>query len=259
MGYFRFSMMLAVVYYHVVQPAVSAYLAVFGFWVLSGYVITLVSAEFYRGGWHAKGMFLLNRAVRIYPTYLACLVISLLGMWATGFTTAIFHYSYTLPDNGRDWLYQFTIIGLSNTTPERCPARLLPPAWSLGTEMVYYLCIGLITGASRRLTLLAFAAAIVSVAVMLDAGLTFKYFYLTIYGPASRNLPWRCMLSLPPLFPKNYPSAPLAIDSTGKHDDLHSGLYRMAWRTPLHAPVLYWLLVSCLAYSLHSNNAYHFC
>jgi peptidoglycan/LPS O-acetylase OafA/YrhL len=183
-GYFRFSMMLAVVYYHVVSSVVSGYLAVFGFFVLSGYLITLVSAEFYSSGWRARGMFLLNRVVRIYPVYGVCLALSLLCMWMTDFTTAAFHYAYALPGTPSGWLYQFTILGLSNFTPERSPERLLPPAWSLGTEMAYYLCIGLVTGASRRLTLVAFLASVAGAAYMVASGLTFKYFYLTIQGPA---------------------------------------------------------------------------
>ena len=50
-------------------------IAVSGFFVISGYLITLVLSRKYDAGWHGAKAFYVSRALRIYPLYglvLAC-------------------------------------------------------------------------------------------------------------------------------------------------------------------------------------------
>ncbi len=184
MGYLRISLIIAVVYYHLSEQTLAGPSSVYGFFVLSGYVITLVSAEIYSGGWRGKGYFLANRAARVFPTYLTCLLISYLCMWSTGFTTGEYQKEFTLPTTWQHWLAQFTILGQSDFTGERLPERILPPAWSLSTEVFYYLLIGLVTGRSKWLSLggLGVSIAIVAHAFYREYG--YQFFYFSIQGPA---------------------------------------------------------------------------
>jgi peptidoglycan/LPS O-acetylase OafA/YrhL len=184
MGYFRFSLIIAVVYYHLAGQMIAGPAAVYGFFLLSGYVITLVTAEIYNKGWRSKWYFMANRAARVWPTYLACLAVALACMALVGFTTGFYQREFLFPSSPESWLVQFSIVGLSDFAGERWPERILPPAWSLSTEIVYYLIIGLITGSSRRLTAAAFGVAIAISAYLLFNDYPYRYFYFSIQGPA---------------------------------------------------------------------------
>lgn len=184
MGYLRLSLIIAVIYNHLAGKTLAGPIAVYGFFVLSGYVITLVAHEIYNDGWKSKLYFLANRAVRVWPTYLACLVLSLLAMWSVDFTTGLYQQEFRLPTTWQGWLVQFTIVGQSDFTGRTYPERILPPAWSLSTEVVYYFIIGLITGQSRRLTTAAFFLSGAITVHALYQDYTFKFFYLSIQGPA---------------------------------------------------------------------------
>jgi peptidoglycan/LPS O-acetylase OafA/YrhL len=183
MGYFRFSLIIAVAYYHLAAKMIAGPVSVYGFFLLSGYVITLVANEIYNNGWHGKGYFLANRAARVYPTYLACLLVALLCMAAVDFTTVYYQREFLLPTTPESWLMQFTILGQSNFVG-RWPERIMPPAWSLSTEIIYYLIIGLITGNSKRLTTAAFCLSLALAGYMLYNDYPYQYFYFSIQGPS---------------------------------------------------------------------------
>ena len=114
--------------------------SVFAFYTISGYLITLVVNGTYKG---RIGLFFLNRAVRIYPTYWLCLAFSALVVVSVGPEIVKLHKGLVLPQGGDLWSNLF-IFGLKGTT-----IRLLPPAWSLNTELVYYLLMGLLLSHSR--------------------------------------------------------------------------------------------------------------
>lgn len=121
--------------------------AVMGFFWLSGYVTTQTTQEVYTSARRA-GAFLLNRVLRIYPQYLAALLLSLAALAL--FPDAADHINdyISWPEGWEQWVPQFAIFGLYDSQ-----VRLLPATWILGTELWFYLVIGLATGHSKRLTL----------------------------------------------------------------------------------------------------------
>ncbi|MDE3038598.1 MAG: acyltransferase [Pseudomonadota bacterium] len=78
---------------------------------------------------------------------------------------------------------QFSIVGLSGFHAP-FPTRLLPPAWSLSTELAYYFVIGVVTGKSKFLTTAGFFLAMLVAAAMWLRPLSFASSYFSVYGPA---------------------------------------------------------------------------
>jgi peptidoglycan/LPS O-acetylase OafA/YrhL len=60
------------------------------------------------------------------------------------------HPSLLLPRSASDWVANLAVFGLTQQTM----SRMLPAAWSLHTELWFYLVIGLITAARPKLTFL---------------------------------------------------------------------------------------------------------
>jgi len=114
--------------------------AVMGFFYLSGFVTTQTTQEVYTSA-RRSGAFLLNRVLRIYPQYIVAVLLSLAALAL--FPQAAGHINDYIgwPQGWREWIPQFAIFGLYGSD-----VRLLPATWVLGTELWFYLLIGLVTG-----------------------------------------------------------------------------------------------------------------
>ncbi len=80
--------------------------AVWGFFVLSGYLMTLVLATRYGTSAHGLKRFAFNRLLRIYPSYLAVGVlgiVTILGLGHLGIDPAVLNPQFMLPQNPREW------------------------------------------------------------------------------------------------------------------------------------------------------------
>ena len=119
--------------------------AVEAFFAISGFLVTMIATTTYQGRPFA---YLANRALRIFPVYWACLAIGAAVLWLVPDV----HLSAALrwPETTVQAIAQVTIFGLP--LPDEYP-KILPPAWSLHTELWLYLVIGLITAHTPRLTL----------------------------------------------------------------------------------------------------------
>lgn len=152
----RFLLAFNVILFHVwnqVAPGAGP-VAVLAFFYISGYLITQIVRETYASAGQA-GAFLLNRLLRIYPQYAAALVLGLLAVYLYPDTAYGIHEDMQLPTDAAEWIPQFAIFGLYGSE-----IRILPMAWSLSTELYYYLAIGLVTGRSRTLALALFAVSL---------------------------------------------------------------------------------------------------
>jgi peptidoglycan/LPS O-acetylase OafA/YrhL len=145
-GTFRFSLAMIVVLSHLWLPQYIGHYAVFGFYVLSGYLITFVMNERY--GYTASGFlrFSINRAIRIYPGYLAAAGLSLALIGLIGpVPSAFLNEAMRVPDAPASWLPNIALLGLTSESP----ARLVPPAWALAIELAFYSFIALGLGRSK--------------------------------------------------------------------------------------------------------------
>lgn len=152
----RFCLALIVMAYHLsgsIAPQ-SGLVAVEAFFGISGFLVTMIATGAYAGRPKA---FLANRFLRIYPLYWACLLVSLAIILHHPGGRALNPF-WVLPAAPRQILANVLVFGLTQDTP----SRLLPPAWSLHTELWFYLIIGLGTATRPRLTVIC---ALISVII----------------------------------------------------------------------------------------------
>lgn len=163
-------------------PNVGAY-AVFGFYTLSGYLMTLIMQENY--GYSLKGAWKygLNRFLRIYPIYWFSIVFMavIILFVGEGFSTAYNERAY-LPGNMGEVVRNICLF-----FPLREAPRLTPPSWALTVELFYYICIGLGLSRNGKIAIGWFVAGVLYHAAVNYYGLEWEYRYF--YIPAA-SLPF---------------------------------------------------------------------
>ena len=142
----RFFLAFNVVAFHLWNAAApgAGPVAVLGFFFTSGFLITQIVQEVYAAPGRSWN-FLLNRSLRIYPQYLAALGLGLLAIRLYPDAAAHINSYMRWPQTAGEWRDQFDIFGLMDSS-----VRVLPATWTLGTELYFYLLIGLVTARSRR-------------------------------------------------------------------------------------------------------------
>jgi peptidoglycan/LPS O-acetylase OafA/YrhL len=133
-----------------------AWMAVFGFYTLSGYLMTRVLNERYGFRWSGTVAFAVNRVLRLWPAYLVVVALSL-GL--LGFVPVSPLYKVLrFPETPWEWLVNFTVVGITGFDIRSMANRpvLAPNSWSLSVELVCYALLALgFAGSPRRLWLLA--------------------------------------------------------------------------------------------------------
>lgn len=156
LGAYRTFLALMVVVQHLAGAHVLGAYAVFGFYCISGYLMTTVINESYGHSIKGVGRYFLNRFLRIFPLYWlsAFLSIVLVLMFGASETRA-FHPDIYLPQNALDALRNLFIF-----FPQLESPRLTPPAWALTVELFFYLLIGLGISKSKTITVIWFLLSV---------------------------------------------------------------------------------------------------
>ena len=115
-------------------------MAVVGFYLISGYVMTGLLRKHYRA-LDRVGAFYVDRFLRLFPIYWFVAGVTALWWFFTGAET---RYLRGAPDVF-DWLANITVIPLNFYMYNGTDAfTLVPPAWSLGAELQFYLLVPLL-------------------------------------------------------------------------------------------------------------------
>lgn len=182
-GTFRTLLALAVVFDHLGGARYVGPYAVFGFYTLSGYLMTLIMHQSY--GYTPAGMvrYGLNRWLRIFPLYYLAAACSLGLILLIGEAEVrAFHESIGLPNDLHELLRNaFLILSINTET------RLVPPAWALTVECFFYIVIGLGLSRTRTVTWIWFALSIAYTLYLVAGSASFSYRYYTI---AAASLPF---------------------------------------------------------------------
>lgn len=177
-GMYRTLLALLVVLLHLGGiPVIGGY-AVFAFYILSGYLITLIMQKTY--GYSRVGFFryALNRFLRIFPMYwFSCLISIVLILWVGKEFTINYCDALYIPENVRSTINNLFIV-FPNSTKDM--PRLTPPTWALSIECFFYLCIGLGLSKTRRLVLIWFFLSVAYHIGVNLLGLSFAYKYTII-------------------------------------------------------------------------------
>jgi len=173
-GTYRIILALCVVFQHIGGfPRLGGY-AVFGFYILSGYLMTMVMNKSY--GYSLVGLkkFSINRFLRIFPGYWASIIFSMSVLYVYG-EDAVVEYKNAIywPQSIIDWLQNIFIF-----FPQRQLPILTPPAWALTVELFFYFLIGLSLSRMKIVSLLWLGLGILyhAVALILDWGWPNRYF-----------------------------------------------------------------------------------
>jgi peptidoglycan/LPS O-acetylase OafA/YrhL len=175
LGFIRFVLAMMVLLNHLWLPTantIGAH-AVTGFYIVSGFLMTKVINEVYLGD-KGRLRYLINRVLRIYPLYLLILTVTLICVFI--FPEYFKVYSLIrLPTNANEWFSNLTLFRLTDSA-----TILIPPAWSLYVEVVFYMIIAFI-GRSQMVIFLWFIISVFYTVWMVENNYSFgdRYYPLT--------------------------------------------------------------------------------
>ena len=176
-GTFRHILALLVVIHHLPAADPVGWYAVFAFFLLSGYLMTLVTNETYRGSKNGLYRYLLNRALRIYPAYWVMLALGLGLAFSLPAVSREVVATIVFPESTGNLLAQISIFGIAL----HCPPIIIPAAWSLEVEFFYYLAIPLLAS-TRRSALLWFGLSVIGTAVALALQVPWEDRYFSVFA-----------------------------------------------------------------------------
>ena len=148
----RFILANYVVFYHMLPSAFpySGPMAVYGFFVISGYVITLSLQRVYLRRAGGVRDFLINRFWRLYPPVWTAMALGLVLAVFAPEVTAEINPALMLPEQTLLYVSNITILGLQSPFGWTSPTRFSPPAWTTAFELMFYLFMVLWGSRSRR-------------------------------------------------------------------------------------------------------------
>jgi peptidoglycan/LPS O-acetylase OafA/YrhL len=167
---YRFVLALFVIQGHILawRPHWLAWQAVFSFYVLSGFLMTLVLNEAYGFAFSGILRFATNRWLRLFPMYFAVIGLTALYLAAVGPLSNL-NSAIALPSSPRSLLANISIVGLLGFDPKRIATiRLAPTAWSLGIELFCYglLAVYFAKSVARLLMMLLVGAVVTGMQIV---------------------------------------------------------------------------------------------
>ena len=178
-GIYRYLLAIAVVFSHLWRtPAEYAGMyAVFAFYALSGYLMALVLTKTYGFSAGGTARFLANRALRIFPPYLSILALSLAVAFLLPELARELNPVMVVPGSASSWLRNIAILGLNGF-----PERLVPSAWSLHVELVFYVAMALVLARTRWMVVLWFLASVVYAVYAFTVELDIQGRYYSVFA-----------------------------------------------------------------------------
>jgi peptidoglycan/LPS O-acetylase OafA/YrhL len=187
---YRFILALCVVQGHLFAAGAPwlAWQAVFSFYVLSGFLMTLVLNERYRG---RDGLisFAINRWLRIFPAYYVVIGLTALYIAFIGPLTEL-NSAMTIPSTPWAIFANMTIVPLRTFDMSQAVSeRLSPATWSLAIELFCYalLAIYFARSAQRLLAMLTIGIGVATIQIVTDWGAE-DYGFQNHYGVLQAGL-----------------------------------------------------------------------
>jgi peptidoglycan/LPS O-acetylase OafA/YrhL len=151
-GSYRFVLALLVVVTHIGHIEVIAGLAVWAFFMLSGFMMTGVLNTRY--GFTTAGLqgFWTSRLLRLYPTYWVVALVSFLvtALFRHEVDPAFVNQAFRPMTEVREWFSSLFIFGHTTFGLGRVEHALSPPIWAVDVELSLYLISCLIVSRSRK-------------------------------------------------------------------------------------------------------------
>lgn len=152
--------------------------AVFGFYMISGYLMTCVMHDSYGFNLRGRSRFVLNRFLRLYPLYWCAAIISLLliALLGKGFVYG-YNNAIRLPVSLADIAANLSMIYPKIFANEYKP-MLVPTTWAITVELFFYaaICLGLSKTRLRVMVWLGLSLLYVVYCLVADLGWRYRYF-----------------------------------------------------------------------------------
>jgi len=137
-GILRTLLAINVVLLHIFNVPTLGNYSVSFFFLLSGFLMTLIMQESYGFSFNGIRVFWLNRILRLYPTYLTILGLTVIAIFI--FPDVVKHPDLYFPARIIEWMSNISMV-YPNVVPHRVEPRLVPPSWALTNELLFYLLI----------------------------------------------------------------------------------------------------------------------
>lgn len=149
-GTYRYILALMVAAAHLAPFAMLhlGFYSVFAFFMLSGYLMSLVLNKTYLHLEKGLEKYMTNRLLRIFPAYFIVLFLSAIAAYYFPEIAKAIHEKMILPSSTGLWIGNISILAMTAPNGLRIGSILVPPAWSLAVEIVFWTLIGLI-GSSK--------------------------------------------------------------------------------------------------------------
>ncbi len=180
-GIYRTLLALFVVASHLMSITIIGQYAVHGFFILSGYLMTLIMQRTY--GYTPSGVaaFAANRFLRLYPSYwVLCVPMILFITWAGRDAASSFNPSMGLPEGPLSWLQNATML-FADAMPMLVVPRIAPPTWALTVELLFYslIAFGLSKTPARSIIWLGLSLLYMAATHLLDLPQNYRYAVIT--------------------------------------------------------------------------------
>ncbi|MFM5402812.1 acyltransferase family protein [Aeromonas veronii] len=178
-GLLRTTLALMVVTYHILSTSMPlGTYAVFGFYMISGYLMTLVMHDVYGYTYKGRFSFLLNRFLRLYPIYWVSISLSLLLIVMLGQNNASeYHQALFIPTDFKKIIENIFMV-YPYWFPNLEVPRLVPPTWAITVELFFYflICLGISKTALRVACWVALSVIYVACTFLYDLSFEYRYF-----------------------------------------------------------------------------------
>lgn len=180
-GVYRTVLALCVMLTHLVAVSGVGAFALHGFFLLSGYLMTLILQETY--GYSRMGIwrYVQNRVLRLYPIYFFILAISLWIVWVYPEEMRAYRGLIRMPEDWSGWVQNVTMV-YWDVFPHTVKPRLSPPTWALTNELFYYALIALGVSRTRGMTMLWLGVGVGYHVWTFAAGLDHTYRYHALWA-----------------------------------------------------------------------------
>jgi peptidoglycan/LPS O-acetylase OafA/YrhL len=157
LGIFRFTLALSVAFNHLWIIGGIGRLAVFTFYIISGYLMTLIIEKTYGTSKEGIYRYFQNRLLRIYPSYLTFLIVTIVIVsFFSRATLVSFDTNLSLPSTFENWFMNLTLLGLDFSVTD----RIIPPSWTLFVELFFYALIPILLRLNKKIILVWLLASI---------------------------------------------------------------------------------------------------
>ena len=152
--------------------------AIYGFYLISGFLMTLVLNETYDFRFKE---FALNRFLRLFPTYYLILVISLVVFVLIPSYPAFQHRAWSVDTIGiKEIVGNVLIFPLEfySKNPDMTPAsfRVVPNSWSIAVELVCYFLLWLVTARGLKIAIASLVVAVAYHVAVKDLHPGYRYY-----------------------------------------------------------------------------------